>query len=96
MYKKKQLEEAGKNSLLRAKLDAYLRLQIVNYALLEGAALFATLAFYLTASYLFVVAYIFILFVFSLSRPNLERVSRELYLSKEERELLADRKEIAS
>ena len=94
MYKKKQLEEAGKKSNLRAKLDAYLRVQVANYALLEGAALFATLAFYLTASYIFVVVYIFILFVFSLSRPNLERACRELYLDKEERELLVDRKEI--
>lgn len=94
MYKKKQLEEASKKLNLRAKLDAYLRVQVANYALLEGAALFATLAFYLTASYIFVVVYIFILFVFSLSRPNLERTCRELYLDKEERGLLGDREEI--
>ena len=94
MYKKKQLEEINRESILRIKLETYLRIQVVNYALLEGAALFATLAFYLTASYIFVVGYIFILFIFSLGRPNLDRVSRELYLTKEERELLADRKEI--
>lgn len=95
MYKKKQLDEAGKKATLRKKLETYLRVQIVNYALLEGAALFATLAFYITASYFFVVIYLFILFVFSMNRPNLERVSRELYLNKEERTILIDRKEIS-
>ncbi len=94
IYKKKHLKEAAGNSTLRSKLEAYLRVQIVNYALLEGSALFATLAFFLTASYLFVVAYILVLFVFSMNRPNLDRVSRELFLSKKERELLIDRKEI--
>jgi len=94
VFKKKQLEEAGKKESLRAKLDSYLRVLIANYALLEGAALFATLAFYLTASYVFVIVYIFVLFVFSLSRPNLERTCRELFLDKEDRELLIERKEV--
>ena len=94
IYKKKQLEEVGKKSGLRIKLDSYLRVLIANYALLEGGALFATLAFYLTASYVFVVVYLFILFVFSLSRPNLDRTCRELFLNKEERDLLGDLKEI--
>ncbi|MCP4457051.1 MAG: hypothetical protein GY816_03335 [Cytophagales bacterium] len=94
MYKKKQLEEVKNKPHLRTKLESYLHVLIVNYALLEGAALFATLAFYLTANYIFVVAYIFILFLFSLSRPNLERASRELFLSKDEREILANREEI--
>ena len=96
IYKKKQLEEVANKSGLRIKLDAYLRVLIANYALLEGGALFATLAFYLTASYVFVVVYLFILFVFSLSRPNLDRTCRELFLNKEERDLLSDLKEIPS
>ena len=94
IYKKKCLEEIGRKSDLRAKLEAYLKILVVNYALLEGGALFATLAFYLTASYVFVVVYLFILLVFSLSRPNLDRTCRELYLNKEERALLIDLKEI--
>lgn len=96
IFKKKQLTDASQKSTLRLKLDSYLRIQLANYALLEGSALFATLAFYLTASYVFVVVYIFLLFVFSLSRPNLERTCRELSIDKEEKDLLADRKDIPS
>jgi len=94
IYKKRQLTEAVHQPSLRQKLVAYQRILVVYYMLLEGAAIFATLAFYLTANYLFVVVYIFILFVFSLGRPHLERTCRELYLSKSEREILVDRKEI--
>ena len=96
IYKKKQLEGVRNKSSLRIKLEMYLWVLIVNYSLLEGGALFATLAFYLTANYVFVVVYLFILFVFSLSRPNLDRTCRELYLNKEERELLINLEEIPS
>ena len=96
IYKKKQLEGVRNKSGLRIKLEMYLWVLIVNYALLEGGALFATLAFYLTANYVFVVVYLLILFVFSLSRPNLDRTCRELYLNKEERELLINLEEIPS
>ncbi len=96
IYRSKQLIEALSKLTLRSKLESYMRLQIVSYALLEGSALFATIAFYLTANYLFVVVYIAVLFVFSLFRPQLDRTCRELKLNSEQRSILADRTEIAS
>lgn len=94
LYKKKQLEGISSTDPLREKLIAYQRVLVVTYALLEGAAIFATVAFYLTGNYLFVLVYFFILFVFSLSRPNIDRTVRELKLSKMDRETLLNRTEI--
>jgi hypothetical protein len=94
IYKKKQITEAINQSTLRQKMIVYQRVLVVNYLLLEGAAIFATLAFYLTANYLFAVIYIFILFVFSLGRPHLDKACRDLYLNMSEREILIEREEI--
>ncbi|MEQ9230789.1 MAG: hypothetical protein RIF46_08890 [Cyclobacteriaceae bacterium] len=94
LYRKKQLSETLTRPSLRSKLEAYMKLQIVSYALLEGSALFSTIAFYLTANYLFVVIYVAVLFVFSLFRPQLDRTCRELKLNNEERNLLAERTDI--
>ena len=94
LYKKKQLETIPHSNSLRDKLINYQRIMIVAYALLEGAALFATIAFYLTANYVFVLVYISALFAFSLGRPSLDRISRDLKLSKESREILINRDQI--
>jgi hypothetical protein len=92
---KKLVGEAVAKPTLREKLDAYFRAQVVMYAMLETGAIFATIAFYITTHYLFVVVYVLLLFVFSLKRPTLDKVSRELLLPKAEREVLANREEIA-
>jgi len=94
LYKKKQIIEAINQSTLRLKLIVYQRVLVVMYMLLEGAAVFATLAFYLTANYLFVLVYIIVLFVFSLGRPHLERTCHELLLDNSERALLIEKGEI--
>ena len=91
LYKKKQLETIPNSNSMRDKLINYQRIMIVAYALIEGAALFATIAFYLTANYVFVLVYISTLFAFSLGRPSLDRISRDLKLSKENREVLINR-----
>lgn len=95
LYKKKQLEAIMPSNTLREKLISYQRIMVVTYALIEGAAVFATIAFYLTANYLFVLVYIFTLFAFSMGRPSVDRISRELKLSKENREMLLNRDPIA-
>jgi hypothetical protein len=94
LYKKKQLQVFSFQSSLREKLIDYQRVMIVVYALLEGSAVFATIAFYLTANYLFVFVYLLILFGFSLGRPTLDRISRELKLSSEDKNLLVNREDI--
>lgn len=88
------MKEATTIESLREKLEVYSKLQTISFALLEGAALFATIGFFLTASYLFVVIYIAVLFVLSLTRPQLERTCKDLKLKKEDRNLLADRLDI--
>ena len=67
---------------------------LITYALLEGAALFATIAFFLTANYLFVVGYVVILFVFSIYRPKVDNAVQDLGLSDEEKQVLINRTEI--
>jgi DMSO reductase anchor subunit len=91
LYKKKQFETFGSITTLREKLISYQRVMVVAYALLEGAAVFATLAFYLTANYLFVLVYIFVLFGFSLGRPSIDRICRELKLPNADKEILLNR-----
>ena len=89
-YRKIQNQSASRLTELNAKMEAYFRVQVVTFLILEGAAIMATLAFYFTASYLFVLAYFFILFLFSVARPTLDRVSRNLMLSKDEITQLKD------
>jgi hypothetical protein len=95
MYKKRNLPGAVNQEQLRSKLDSYTTTLIIHFAFLEGAALLSTLALYLTSHTLFIVLYILILFVFSLSRPNMDRTFRELQLNRQEREIISERKEIA-
>jgi len=89
LYKKKQIVEARYQHSLRLKLIVYQRILVVMYLLLEGAAIFSTMAFYLTANFLFVAMYVLVLFVFTLGRPHIQRTCGELMLSNEERTILS-------
>jgi hypothetical protein len=79
-----------KDSGLKAKLTVYRNAFILRLAILEGAALFGFLVFFLTASMIcatlasFVIAFMFLL------RPSKEEVKKELALSPEEENILTN------
>ncbi|MBS4033110.1 MAG: hypothetical protein KGZ85_01480 [Ignavibacterium sp.] len=54
------------------KLMKYRSFKIIFWAILEGAALFSLVAFFLTANYLYVVVFIFVFGFFLFNRPSKE------------------------
>ena len=54
------------------KLKKYRSFKIISWAILEGAALFSLVAFFLTANYLYVAVFIFVYGFFLFIRPSKE------------------------
>ena len=81
----KGIAEAIAQSLpLKEKLELYLNRKLVQYAILQVAAVAGMVGLYLTSSHFFTIIYIAVLFVYSLGRPTYDLVVGELRLSKEE------------
>ena len=54
------------------KLMKYRSFKIISWAILEGAALFSLVAFFLTANYLYVIVFILVFGFFLFNRPSKE------------------------
>lgn len=54
------------------KLIKYRTFKIISWAILEGAALFSLVAFFVTANYLYVAVFIFVFGFFLFNRPSKE------------------------
>ena len=54
------------------KLMKYRTFKIISWAILEGAALFSLVAFFVTANYLYVAVFIFVFGFFLFNRPSKE------------------------
>ncbi len=76
-YRKGVIREVQALSDIREKLDLYLSKKLVQYGILEGAAMAGLLGLYLTKDQLFSFVFVIVLFVFSLVRPTFDRVSSE-------------------
>ncbi|MEQ8472707.1 MAG: hypothetical protein RIC35_16065 [Marinoscillum sp.] len=81
VYAKKSLISVQQTEGLGERLNAYLKVKVRSYAILEFAALLACLGLFLTKDQIFSFVYVFVLFIFSLGRPTFERVAREVKVS---------------
>ncbi len=76
------------------KLSVYFRISLIKYAILEGAAIVSVVGYYLTLSKVYVVFYVVLLMIFSLNRPTVYRISRDLKLAGEEKDTVIHKREI--
>lgn len=90
----KSLKTLKKSQSVRSKLQLYYSVSVRKYITNELAAILALGGTIISQEILFAVVYVFILFVFSLSRPRFDKVSEQLSLSDEEKELLATSDEL--
>ncbi|HSL90914.1 MAG TPA: hypothetical protein VK870_16550 [Ignavibacteriaceae bacterium] len=63
------------------KLMKYRSFKIISWAILEGAALFSLVAFFLTANYLYVAVFIFVYGFFLFIRPSKEGFVMDMQIS---------------
>lgn len=85
---KTQLKTIRKMASLKQKLKDYRALQIVKYALLEGAAM-ATLVFYfITGELFFLMLVLPLVLVFFFERPSQFKTISDLELKKDDRTLI--------
>ena|SRR5690606_13146234 len=78
----------NQNESIMSKLNKYRTLKIISWAILEGGALFALVAFFLTANYLYVAVVIFILGFFIFSRPSKEGFVMDMQITGPEKETI--------
>ena len=83
------LRSLRKSQSVRSKLQVYFDASLRKFIINEFAAVVALIGMVVGQEILFAVVYVFILFIFSLSRPRFDKVTQQLSLSKEEKELLA-------
>lgn len=74
----KLISEARKGDTISAKLRRYIGQKMKHYAMIESAALFSLIGFYILKDQLFSFIYIGVLFVFSTHRPSFRRVAKEI------------------
>jgi hypothetical protein len=73
VFKNKLLIIKEENDL-RVKIDLFRQASIVQWALLEGAAIFSVIGFYLSTNYAFLALAIFIVIYFILLTPNATKI----------------------
>jgi len=92
---KKSLSVFPNDDKLMEKLSIYFRISLIKYAILEGAAIVSVIGYYLTLSKVYVVFYVVLLMIFSLNRPTVYRISRDLKLEGEEKDTVIHKREIS-
>lgn len=79
---------------LREKLDVYKTHSVKKFISFFLASMICVCGFYLTAHSIFIVGYIVSTVLLSIKRPTLNTIIEDLKLSKEEQQILIDKKEI--
>ena len=89
----KKIKSARIDQGLGAKLDKYFRSTIVCYSLLSFASLMLALGFYFSGNDLFTAAYLAGLFLAGIRWPTGRKVSKDLQLKGDEREMVYFKKD---
>lgn len=76
------------NMTIREKLKEYRTKNILKYVFLLIAGVLSLAGLWIISSYLFVIAYFAVLAQYSFLRPSMDRVIRDVRLTKDEREML--------
>jgi len=92
---KKSLTVFPNDDKLMEKLSVYYRISLVKYVILEGAAIVSVIGYYLTLSKVYVGFYVVLLMIFSINRPTVYRISRDLKLEGEEKDIVIHKKVIS-
>jgi len=93
---KKSLSVFPNNDLLMKKLNVYFRISLIKYAILEGATIVSVVGYYLTLSKVYLGFYVVLLMIFSINRPTVYRISRDLKLEGEEKDIVLYKREISN
>ena len=79
-----QLRSTKEKSSLKDKLVDYKKIQIINYALIEGPILLSIIAYYMSGNYLFLGLAAIMFCIFLLKRPTKNKTIYDLELSQSE------------
>lgn len=93
LYRREMLQ-LKKEDTLREKLDLFFHASIVQFSCLEAAAIIAVAGLFLTRTIFFVLLFLGMVIILAQVRPDLRRMCRELRLSKDEEEVVYQKKEI--
>lgn len=92
---KKSLSVFPNHDILIEKLGVYFRISLIKYAILEGAAIVAVIGYYLTLSKVYVGFYVVLLMIFSINRPTVYRISKDLKLDGDEKDIVIHKRGIS-
>lgn len=87
---KKRVENTYPNQGLQTKLGIYQTALIIQWALLEGAALFSVVAFLLSANFLFMLIAIFLLILLFNAKPSKDNLFKHVGLNEKDKLILDD------
>lgn len=84
----KYIKQIQSNASLLEKIGKYRTAKIISWALLEGAALFSVVAFFITRSSFFYIVLFAILIAFILSKPSYDEFLNDFRIEGNERDEL--------
>lgn len=93
LFKKNLPQAVGENNL-RTKLNSYFTVIVQKYTLFEASSLLAVAGLFLTGNIIYTIIYLAMLLLLSLHRPTVHRISRDLKLKDDERQVVIHKKEI--
>lgn len=83
-----QLKAVNSKNTLSEKLQPYLTLQLIKFAMIEGIALITLVGFFLTGNPLFFIVFIGALSFYIIERPSKEKFLFDVELTQEEKEIV--------
>jgi hypothetical protein len=92
---KKEIVKLKSLTSLRDRLNLFLQASIVQYSCLEAAIIISVVGLYLTRMTFFVLLFLGMLIIFAQVRPEMRRIAKQLKMTKEEEEIVYQKKEIA-
>lgn len=81
--KRKNIEKASNSSSLRQKLGTYQTASLINYAFIEGPALFGIVLYLQTSEFIYLLVALILMMYFLTLRPTKEKISKSLQLNRE-------------
>ncbi|MEQ8417361.1 MAG: hypothetical protein RIG68_27505 [Imperialibacter sp.] len=91
---KQEIQPLKSLTSLRDRLDLFLHASVVQYSCMEAATIMAVAGLYLTRMTFFVLLYLGMLIIFAQVRPEMRRISKQLKMTKEEEDIVYQKKEI--
>ncbi|WOK05286.1 hypothetical protein RT717_19585 [Imperialibacter roseus] len=91
---KQEIQPLSKEHSLRERLDLFFHASMIQYSCMEAAAIMAVAGLYLTRMTFFVLLYLGMLIIFAQVRPEMRRISKQLKMTKEEEDIVYQKKEI--